>query len=102
MAPQRYIRLTAASAPMSRVACFTAVTLVSACALAVSFVSQAAPRAAQNHRWYVSANASAGGDGTINSPFNTLAAVEQASSPGDTILIEPSALDVPPLDGGIA
>src|SRR5206468_1877770 len=36
------------------------------------------------------------------SPFNSLAAVEQASSPGDTIVVQASTLDVPPLDGGIA
>jgi len=50
----------------------------------------------------VSASASPGGDGSIHSPFNSLAAVEQASSPGDTIVIQASPLNVPPLDGGIA
>jgi hypothetical protein len=38
----------------------------------------------------------------MHSPFNSLAAAESASSPGDTIVIEPSPLNVPPLDGGIA
>jgi len=38
----------------------------------------------------------------MHSPFNSLAAVELASSPGDTIVIEASPLSVPPLDGGIA
>ena len=38
----------------------------------------------------------------MHSPFNSLAAAENASSPGDTIVIEPSPLNVPPLDGGIA
>jgi hypothetical protein len=38
----------------------------------------------------------------MHSPFNSLAAVEQASSPGDTIVIQASPLNVPPLDGGIA
>lgn len=64
--------------------------------------SRAAEPSSQNHRWYVSATASPGGDGSIHSPFDSLAAVEQASSPGDTIVIEPSPLDVAGLDGGIA
>lgn len=63
---------------------------------------QAAGAAGQNHRWYVSATASPGGDGSIQSPFNSLAVVEQVSAPGDTIVIQPSPLNVPPLDGGIA
>jgi hypothetical protein len=63
--------------------------------------AQAAPPPGANHRWYVSASAAAGGDGTIHSPFNSLAAVQNASAPGDTIVIEPSPLNVPPLDGGI-
>ena len=54
------------------------------------------------HRWYVSAAAPAGGDGSINAPFNSLASVQQASGPGDTIVIEPSSASTPPLDGGIA
>ena len=81
---------------------FTALPLLATCAMVASVTSQAAPPAGQNHRWYVSASAFAGGDGTINSPFNSLAAAEQASSPGDTIVIAPSPLNVPPLDGGIA
>lgn len=64
--------------------------------------AQAAGAAGQNHTWYVSAAASPGGDGSIQSPFNSLAEVEGASSAGDTIVIEASPLDVPPLDGGIA
>jgi len=65
-------------------------------------VSQAAGAAGNNHTWYVSATASPGGDGSIQAPFNSLATVAQVSSPGDTIVIEPSPLSVPPLDGGIA
>lgn len=72
------------------------------CALVASPNALAAGGAAQNGRWYVSATASPGGDGSIQSPFNSLSAVEQASSPGDTIVIEASPLGVPPLDGGIA
>jgi hypothetical protein len=49
----------------------------------------------------VSATAAAGGDGSANAPFNSLALVQVASGPGDTIIIEPSPLSVPPLDGGI-
>lgn len=55
-----------------------------------------------HHRWYVSAAAPAGGDGSANAPFNSLALVQQASGPGDTIVVEPSPASVPPLDGGIA
>jgi hypothetical protein len=55
-----------------------------------------------HHRWYVSAAAPSGGDGSANAPFNNLALVQQASGPGDTIFIEPSPASTPPLDGGIA
>ena len=82
-------------------AALIAMAVMPACLL-VSNSSQGAGAAGQNHRWYVSATASPGGDGSIQSPFNSLAAVEQVSSPGDTIVIEPSPLNVPPLDGGIA
>jgi hypothetical protein len=54
-----------------------------------------------HHRWYVSATAAAGGDGSATAPFNTLAQVQQASGTGDTIIIVPSPISVPPLDGGI-
>jgi hypothetical protein len=88
------------SAP--RAAYFTALALLPACAFIAAATSQAAPPAGQSHHWYVSASAAPGGDGTIHSPFNSLAAVEQASSPGDTIVVQSSTIDVPPLDGGIA
>jgi hypothetical protein len=55
-----------------------------------------------HHRWYVGASAAAGGDGSANAPFNSLALVQAASGPGDTIVVLPSPLSVPPLDGGIA
>lgn len=103
MALKRDIEGTGRSnAPRKQAAYFTALVLLPACAMIASVTSQAAPPAGQNHRWYVSASASSGGDGTISSPFNSLAAAEQASSPDDTIVIEPSPLNVPPLDGGIA
>lgn len=54
--------------------------------------------AAEAATWYVRADATAGGDGSRNRPFATLAQVEQASQPGDTIRILPSTR---PLDGGI-
>lgn len=87
---------------MARHANLATLALVSACGLAMSSSSQAAGAAGQNHHWYVNASASPGGDGSIQSPFNSLAAVEQASSPGDTIVIQASPMNVPPLDGGIA
>ena len=52
--------------------------------------------------WYVSATAAAGGNGSSRAPFNSLDAVERASSPGDTIIVLPSPSTVAPLDGGIA
>ena len=55
-----------------------------------------------HHRWYVSATLGAGGDGSAATPFNTLAQVQQASGPGDIIIVVPSPVSVPPLDGGIA
>src|SRR5262250_1652640 len=88
--------------PRSCAAYFTALVLLPACAVVATATSEAAPPPGQNHHWYVSASASPGGDGTMHSPFNSLAAVEQASSPGDTIVIQASPLSVPPLDGGIA
>jgi hypothetical protein len=51
---------------------------------------------------YVSASASAVGDGSATSPFNSLAAVQAASQEGDTIIVLASPLSTPPLDGGIA
>jgi hypothetical protein len=51
---------------------------------------------------FVSAGAPAGGNGSQQAPFNSLAAVEEASSLGDEIVVLPSPLSVPPLDGGIA
>jgi len=51
---------------------------------------------------YVSAQASPDGDGTRTSPFNSLEAIENASQPGDTLVVLAVAIDVPPLDGGIA
>jgi hypothetical protein len=54
------------------------------------------------NKWYVSAAAGAGGNGSAAAPFNTLVQVQQASGPGDTIIVLPSPLGTPPLDGGIA
>ncbi|HSA86169.1 MAG TPA: hypothetical protein VLE46_08300, partial [Nitrospira sp.] len=52
--------------------------------------------------WYVSATAPSGGDGSQERPFDSLAAVEAASAPGDFINILRSPADAPPLEGGIA
>lgn len=48
--------------------------------------------------WYVKAGAAAGGDGSRDHPFATLAEVETASNAGDVIRVEPSSRA---LDGGI-
>ena len=52
--------------------------------------------------WYVRSGASPGGQGSARSPFATLRAVEAAAAPGDTVVVEPAPVSVPPLDGGIA
>ncbi|GAB0107858.1 hypothetical protein JMUB6875_68590 [Nocardia sp. JMUB6875] len=49
--------------------------------------------------WYVRAGAPAGGTGSAETPFDSLARVEAASRDGDTILVQPSTAT---LDGGIA
>jgi hypothetical protein len=51
---------------------------------------------------FVSATAAPGGNGSQQAPFNSLAAVEQASAPGDEIVVLASPMNVPPLNGGIA
>jgi hypothetical protein len=69
----------------------------------ITAASAAPPADSPAHRrWHVSASAPAGGDGSAGAPFNSLAQVEQASAPGDTIIVDSSPLNVPPLDGGIA
>lgn len=52
--------------------------------------------------WFVRAGAAAGGSGSESAPFNSLAAVEEASSPGDEITVLPAPVATPPLDGGVA
>jgi len=52
--------------------------------------------------WFVSAAALQGGDGSLQAPFNSLSAVQQASGLGDTIFVLPSPIQNAPLDGGIA
>ena len=60
-------------------------------------------RAAEHPRTlYVRAGTVVDGDGTVNAPFASLAAVERASTPGDEIVVQPAPLNVPPLDGGIS
>ncbi|MFX0577304.1 hypothetical protein [Nocardia nepalensis] len=73
---------------------------VSALCCAVLAAATTVHAAAEPGRtWYVSAAAVPGGNGTEATPFNTLAAVQQASDAGDTIIV----LAAPaPLDGGIA
>jgi hypothetical protein len=51
--------------------------------------------------WYVRAAARSNGSGSRRRPFPTLAAVQRASRPGDTIVILPAPVKVTPLDGGI-
>ncbi len=79
-------------------ACTLVAVLIGAAAVPISAASAASKAAT----WYVSAAAASGGNGTQKAPFNSLAAVEQASHAGDTIIVLPSPPTVPPLDGGIA
>jgi hypothetical protein len=50
---------------------------------------------------YVSAGGALSGTGTRAAPFSSLADVENASAPGDVIVVLASPISVPPLDGGI-
>jgi len=50
---------------------------------------------------YVSATAKAGGDGSREAPFASLARVERVSRRGDRIVVRPSPRSARPLDGGI-
>ncbi|MDX1498176.1 MAG: hypothetical protein R3352_11515, partial [Salinisphaeraceae bacterium] len=50
---------------------------------------------------YASATAAPEGDGSRTAPFDSLQALEAASAPGDTLIILPSPVEVPALDGGI-
>lgn len=65
-------------------------------------VLAAATGIASGKTWFVRAGAAAGGSGSESAPFDSLAAVERASAPGDQIRVVPAPLSVPPLDGGIA
>ena len=51
--------------------------------------------------WFVKASAAANGNGSIVHPFNSLDAVQNASKPGDQIIVLASSASTPPLDGGI-
>src|ERR1700730_4890464 len=78
-----------------------ALLLAAVVALVTVAVADAATAGDSNYahqRWYVSATAAAGGNGSVATPFNTLAQVQQASGPGDTIIIQSSPMSVPPLD----
>jgi len=64
-----------------------------------------APSAAHSRaikQWFVRAAATTSGTGSRKQPFHTLAAAQAASAPGQEIVILPSPLRTPPLNGGIA
>jgi hypothetical protein len=75
--------------------------ILRACA-GISFAFVLASGCAHAGTLFVSAGAAPGGNGSEKAPFNSLAAVERASAPGDEIVVLPSPMSVPPLDGGIA
>jgi hypothetical protein len=70
-------------------------------ALLVVGVFGAGASCASAATWYVRSGARPPGNGGARSPFPTLRAVEAAAAPGDTIVVEPAPVSVPPLDGGI-
>jgi len=74
-------------------------TILAGLAVALILAAVATPSSARITTWYVSATAPPGGDGSRTTPFGSLVAVEQASSPGDTIVVIPAPRA---LDGGIA
>src|SRR5271155_1628791 len=51
--------------------------------------------------WFVKASAAANGNGSIVHPFNSLNTVQNASKPGDQIIVLSAPASTPPLDGGI-
>ncbi|WP_067828721.1 right-handed parallel beta-helix repeat-containing protein [Nocardia inohanensis] len=69
-----------------------------ACAAPPAGIALAEPDPAT---WYVSAAAPAGGTGSAESPFDSLARAESASRDGDTIVVAAAGANVPALDGGI-
>ncbi|GAB4583968.1 hypothetical protein [Nocardia sp. IFM 10818] len=70
-----------------------------ACGSQLSATAQAQP---DSTTWYVRAAAPAGGTGSAESPFDSLARVQAAAREGDTIIVQPVGPEVPALDGGIA
>lgn len=81
------------------------IATVGACAVVLSgmaAVANAAPGFGGHHTWYVQAAAPAGGNGSVGHPFDSLAGVQQASAPGDTIVVLRPAGGTAALDGGIA
>lgn len=72
--------------------------LIAALSVTVSLSVPPAAAAAKSRTWYVSASAEPDGSGSPGRPFSTLAAVENASRPGDTIRVLASDET---LDGGI-
>lgn len=76
--------------------------LATLCCVFPVLFALASPCAASARTLYVSASGHEQGNGTRTAPFNTLAAVEQASRRGDAIVVLASPSGVAPLDGGIA
>ncbi|MGB1581117.1 MAG: hypothetical protein ACPHER_06390, partial [Nevskiales bacterium] len=80
--------------------CLTA-GLLSGCSGGGNKDAGSAAAGAQGRSLYASATAAEGGDGSRAAPFNSLQALELASEPGDTLVILPSPVEAPALDGGI-
>jgi len=84
--------------PLAAVAAFALAAAAVPSAVAFGSTSQGI----HGHAWYVSASAQANGNGSQGRPFNSLASVESAAKPNDTIIVLPSPASTPPLNGGIA
>lgn len=80
------------------------IATVGACAVVLLGTATVANAATQSggHTWYVQDAAASGGNGSISHPFDSLADVQQASAPNDTIIVLPPATGGAALDGGIA
>jgi hypothetical protein len=74
---------------------------MAATALVLPSASLGRTRHSKTKTWYVSATAGANGSGSRRKPFASLAAVQNAARPGDTIVVLPAPVSLAALDGGI-
>jgi hypothetical protein len=75
--------------------------VVAATALVLPSPSWGKTKHSKTKTWYVSATAGPNASGSRRKPFGSLAAVQNAARPGDTIVVLPTPVSRAPLDGGI-